>query len=1062
MKWRLGAGRVDCFAVQGILGGGFIRFPRGDVTMTAWKFKAVLRVLACAVLIALVGVARGGDQGAKPQAAGPAGLNTAAREILNQHCVKCHGGEKTKGEFDLTTRPGLLHPGAEGVNVVPGDAKASRLMKLVRHEDDPTMPAKADRLPDDAIATLAAWIDAGAVYDKPLVEKGGAKRPRSTVTDADREFWSFRPLPRAVDVPKVTDAAGWARTPVDRFILARLEDKGLAPNGPAERRKLIRRAYLDLLGLPPTVAEVEAFVRDSDPRAWERVVNRLLSSPAYGERWARHWLDLARFAESHGYEHDYDRATAYHYRDFVIRALNEDLPYNRFVRLQLAGDELEPQNPEALKATGYLAAGTHATQITAATAEKERYDELDDMASTVGTSLLGLTVGCARCHDHKYDPIPTRDYYRLLSTFTTTVRSELEIDTDPAGYQRERESLDRRHQRLVNAQAAFGREQLPARFDAWLAGGARAVVPKWIVPEMASAKSGGGATLTRQTDGSYLASGKRPEWDTYTFTTAPMALRGITAVKLEALSHPSLAKGGPGRADNGNFALSDFVVTAKPTSGGAAVPVKLRNPRATFEQKGLPVAATIDQDGTSAWAVDPQFGKDHAATWEFESPLDLGGDVTLTFTLKFNNNVRHGVGRPRIAVTTAALPVTFDGEQGGAVVLDVNRILDKPADARTEADRAKLLAYYRSTDPEWRRLDAVVQDDLKRMPQPKRFKALVCSEGVTPLRLHTALPDIPDFYTKTYFLKRGDVNQKDGEAPAGVLSVLARGTDAEQRWQATPPPPGSKLSYRRTALANWITDVNGGAGGLLARVIANRLWQHHMGRGIVATPNDFGAQGARPTHPQLLDFLARELVAGGWRLKPLHRLIMTSATYMQSSAWDQERAAVDQDNALWWRRPVTRLEGEAIRDSMLAVSGLLDPTMYGPGTLDESMRRRSIYFFVKRSKLIPMMTLFDWPDALGGLGQRSSTTVAPQALAMMNHPQVRAYAAAFAKRLMPEAKRSVDDAVRAAYRTALARDPDSEELDDAVAFVRTQPDLESGLTSFCQAVFGLNEFIYVE
>jgi hypothetical protein len=487
----------------------------------------------------------------------------------------------------------------------------------------------------------------------------------------------------------------------------------------------------------------------------------------------------------------------------------------------------------------------------------------------------------------------------------------------------------------------------------------------------------------------------------------------------------------------------------------------LKNPRATFEQKGLPVAATIDEDGTSAWAVDPQFGKDHAATWEFETPVDVGGDVTLTFTLKFNNNVRHGMGRPRIALTTAAVPATFDGEQGGAVALDVNRILEKPADARMEAERGKLLAYYRSVDPEWRRLDAMVQDDLKRAPQPKKFKALVCSEGVTPLRLHTALPDIPDFYPKTYFLKRGDVNQKDGEAPAGLLSVLAPGADAERRWQAS-PPAGSKLSYRRTALANWIADVDGGAGGLLARVMVNRLWQHHMGRGIVATPNDFGAQGARPSHPELLDFLARELVAGGWRLKPLHRLIMTSAVYTQSTAWDERRAAVDRENALWWRRPVTRLEGEAIRDSMLAVSGQLDPTMYGPGTLDESMRRRSIYFFVKRSKLIPMMTLFDWPDALGGLGQRSSTTIAPQALALMNHPQVRAYADAFAKPLLPTAQRSLPEAVTKAYRTALARDPDSEELEDAVSFVRGQADLETGLTAFCQAVFGLNEFIYVE
>ncbi len=1030
------------------------------------------RTLSCAGFIAAAGVAlllvcAGGVPAADPPVSGGLVLFTAdVRPLLTEHCVKCHGGEKTKGGFDMTTREGLLHPGAEGANVIPGDSKKSRLMKLVRHEEDPGMPSKADPLPAAAIAKLAAWIDAGAPYDRPLIEKGGVKRGHNTVTEEDRKFWSFLPLTNP-NPPAVKNEA-WCRTAVDRFILARLEEKGIAPNGTADRRKLIRRVYLDLLGLPPRPQDVESFVNDPDPQAWPKLIDRLLASPQYGERWARHWLDLARFAESHGYEHDYDRATAYHYRDFVIRALNEDMPFTRFVRLQLAGDELEPGNPEALKATGYLAAGTHATQITAATAEKERYDELDDMASTVGTSLLGLTVGCARCHDHKYDPIPTRDYYRLISTFTTTVRSELDIDTDPAGYQKEKREFEQKHQLLVDALAKYEKEQLPGRLDAWLARGERPAPPKWIVLEMSSAKSSGGATITRQEDGSYLVTGTRPQHDVYTFA-ANAPLRGITAIKLEALAHPLLVKGGPGRADNGNFALSDFSVTAQPLAMNRTVqptPVKLKNPKATFQQKGLPVAATIDADGTSAWAIDPRFGKDHAAVWELSTPLDLEGGAALVFTMRFANNIGHGIGRARISVTTAPLPASIDGEQGAAVVLEVNKLLDKPAGQRTDADRAKLLAWYRSIDGDWRKLNAAVQDDLKKTPQPRKFKALVCSEGVTPLRLHTALPEIPDFYKTTYVLKRGDVNNKDGEAPASPLTILTRAPDAEKRWQTT-PSPDSKLSYRRTALANWVTDVETGAGNLLARVIANRLWQHHMGRGIVATPNDFGAQGAKPTHPELLDYLAAQLATNHWQLKALHKLIMTSAAYTQSTDWDESRAAVDRDNTLCWRRPVVRLEGEAVRDSMLAISGQLDPTMYGPGTLDESMRRRSIYFFVKRSKLIPMMMLFDWPDALQGLGQRSATTVAPQALALMNHPQVRAHAAAFAKRLMPAAKESLENAVRQAYMTALSRPPEPEELQDAVAFLRQQSDgkpetLERALTGLCQTLFGLNEFIYVE
>jgi hypothetical protein len=885
------------------------------------------------------------------------------------------------------------------------------------------------------------------------------------VTPEDRQFWSFQPLHPSVP-PAVKDQA-WARTPIDRFVLAKLEAKGIAPNGAAERRRLIRRAYLDLLGLPPEPEKVESFVNDPDPAAWEKLIDRLLASPQYGERWARHWLDLARFAESHGYEHDYDRNNAYHYRDFVIRALNQDMPYDRFVKLQIAGDEIEPSNPQALLATGYLAAGTHATQITVATAEKERYDVLDDMASTVGTSLLGLTVGCARCHDHKYDPIPTRDYYRLISTFTTTVRSDLDIDTDPAGYQKQKEEYDRKHQRLVDELAKFEKEQLPGRLDEWIKRGERARVPKWVVLEMTSAKSSGGATITRQEDGSYLVSGKRPQHDVYTFA-AQTTLKDITAIKLEALSDPSLVKGGPGRADNGNFALSDFSVVAYapsslPNAGDSHPgPLVLVHPKATFEQKGLPVAATIDADGTSAWAIDPQFGKDHAAVWELATPLGVDEHASLTFTLKFQNNVGHAIGRPRISITNAPLPVAIDGEQGPAAALAVNAILDRPAERRSEADRAKLLAYYRSIDTEWKKLDGAVRDDLKKAPQSQKFKALVCSEGVPPLRLHTSTPDVPDFYPKTYVLKRGDLSQKDGEALAGPLTILTRAPEAEKRWQVT-PPANSKLSYRRTALANWLTDVDAGAGNLLARVIVNRLWQHHMGRGIVVTPNDFGAQGARPTHPVLLDYLALQLVQNGWKLKAIHKLIMMSAAYQQSTAWDEARAAVDRENTLLWRRPVMRLEGEAIRDSMLFVSGQLDPTMYGPGTLDESMRRRSIYFFVKRSKLIPMMMLFDWPDSLQGLGQRSSTTVAPQALALMNHPQVQAYAAAFAKRLLPAAKESPERAVRQAYAMALSRAPDAVELADSLDYLRAAAgDLEPALSNFCQTLFALNEFIYVE
>ncbi len=328
-----------------------------------------------------------------------------------------------------------------------------------------------------------------------------------------------------------------------------------------------------------------------------------------------------------------------------------------------------------------------------------------------------------------------------------------------------------------------------------------------------------------------------------------------------------------------------------------------------------------------------------------------------------------------------------------------------------------------------------------------------------------------DFFEKTFLLKRGDLAQKQGEIASGFLQVLTSTSEGEKRW-ATAPPGGSKLSYRRTALAEWITDVDGGAGHLLARVIVNRLWQHHFGRGLVATPSDFGTQGERPTHPELLDFLASELIREGWRLKPIHRLMLMSAAYQQSAAFDESKFKLDPDNKLRWRNPPRRLEAEAIRDAMLTVSGTLDDRPYGPGTLDESMKRRSLYFTVKRSQLIPIMTLFDAPDALQGLGQRATTTVAPQALALLNNPQVRGYAQAFARRVRPSASDPLDQAIDRAYRLALARPPAPEELGEDLAFVKTQAeayrsaghaDAEiSALADFCQALMGLNEFIYVE
>jgi hypothetical protein len=548
------------------------------------------------------------------------------------------------------------------------------------------------------------------------------------------------------------------------------------------------------------------------------------------------------------------------------------------VKWQLAGDELAPDNNEALKATGFLAAGVHPTQITKKEVAKTRYDELDDMLATTGTSFLGLTIGCARCHDHKFDPIPQADYYRLLSAFTTTVRSEIDLNLDLDSYKKAKAAFDKEHEPFATAVAKFEKEQLPAR-----------------------------------------------------------------KAKLE--------EGWKKNRERSRFALVDAL--------------SLRASKLT----------ALDQ-------------------WR------------------------------------------------------------------------------QTTDPEWLKLKAAELAHLKKAPKPIVVKALISSEGLPPVRLHT---QGEDFFPETHFLRRGDPEQKEAVATLGYLQVLMNAPDGAVHWPAQ-PPTGWRTSYRRTAFANWLTDTEHGAGQLLARVIVNRLWQHHMGRGLVATPSDFGARGEKPTHPELLDFLASELIKNGWRLKPIHKMIMLSATYQQSgqlaprvdTASRSEATTLDPDNRLFWKRPRQRLEAEVIRDALLAVSGQLDPKMYGPGTLDEKSTRRSIYFTIKRSKLMPMMVVFDAPEALVSVGDRPTTTIAPQALLLMNNPQVRGYARSFAKRVAPDDQTPLEAAIRQAYRIALARAPTSGELADALAFVGAQAKSyaadgrQLALTDFCQVLMCLNEFVYID
>ncbi len=918
------------------------------------------------------------------------------RPVFAARCLSCHKGTQAAASLRLDLPQGWKNVVASGT-----------LLRAVRHEPGvAAMPPTGTKLSERELAGLTEWV------------KQGAPGPVTLAKPDPTKHWSFQPLQKSP-----------LRSPdgVEAMLEAKRRELGLSRNAPAPKSVWLRRVSFDLIGLPPTPEEIAAFLADKASGAESRVVDRLLTSPRFGEKWARHWLDLARFAESHGYEQDYDRPNAYTYRDFVIKAFNDDLPYDMFVKWQLAGDEFAPNNPQALFATGFLGAGTHATQITKSQVEKERYDELDDMLSVTTQAFLGLTVGCARCHDHKYDPIPTKDYYRMLATFTKTVRSDVDVPLDPDGDKTKLAAWEKVKEPLVTARAAWEREKLPAKLAHWVATTSRKPA-EWVFPKVEKAVSAGGATLAVQPDSSVLVTGTNPEHETLTFTLKT-SQKKLAALRIEALTHPSLVKSGPGRATNGNFALSNVRVRVEGPSGGFGG-VKLTSAKADFEQKGLPVAAAIDGDGVSSWAIDPQFGKNHTAVFVLENPVSVPEGFAVTVRLEFNNNSGHGMGRPRLAFAESA---------------------DAPLDGFAVADGPEgLLQWYKTLDLEWQALNTAVEKHDAVRPGPTLKKAMICSEGVTAIRTHT---QGGDFLENTHFLKRGDPNNKGDIATPSFLGVLTYAADST--WQEK-VPSGSHTSYQRRAFANWLTDTKNGAGSLLARVIVNRLWQRLYGRGIVATPSDFGTMGERPTHPELLDSLATKLISGGWHLKPLLKELVLTESYRQSASVSSAKAKADPDNRWLSRFSRRRLEAEGIRDAMLFVSGQLDTTLYGSGTLDESMKRRGIYFFLKRSKLVPFLVAFDAPNALQSIGVRQSTTVAPQALILLNNLQARTWAASFAKRV--EAPYAPAESLRRAYLLALGRTPTASELSDGVAYLNKG----GTLTDFCQVLFSLNEFSYVQ
>ena len=892
------------------------------------------------------------------------------------------------------------------------------------------------------------------------------KKP-AELEEQRNKHWAWREL--TDPKPPQVKNGKWVRNPIDRFVLAKLEEKGLAPSPEADARILSRRLHFNLLGVPDVV--------DDKDKTFEETVDELLASQHFGERWARHWLDVARFAESHGFEQDYDRPHAYHYRDFVIKAFNRDMPYDQFIRWQIAGDEIAPDDSLALSATGFLGAGVFPTQLTEKEFETARYDELDDMVSTTSMAFLALTVGCARCHEHKYDPVESEEYYNLISTFAHTIRSEIDVPVNSSREQGEvMAKWEKERAALIADRGKFERVELPKRFDAWLIDPPenRSTASAWTILDNAEPKSLEGATFTVQEDGSFLVSGKNPEDDRWEVTSEVM-LPKVTALRIEALTHKSMKHNGPGRAGNGNIALSDVRVFVKKTGEkGKGKAVKLVNPRADHQQNrtNLSIASSIDKDKRkTGWAVDGQIGKSHVCVFEFAEPVENEGGSEFTFELDYFVNTSHVIGRPRFSVSSQLAPPLKAGDQN-PVMAALFKAVGQPGgvEALDEKERTTLRGAYREIDPKWKKLSAKIAAHEDRKPHLKKIKMMVSSEGYKPIKHHADGRGYPHFYKEVFFLGRGDPNKKGKAVAQAFLPLFIRNGKDSSHWQV-PRPAGVRTSHRRAALGRWLTDVENGAGYVAARVIMNRLWQHHFGHGLVTTPNDFGTQSEPPTHPELLDWLAFRLIENNWQLKPMHKLILTSAAWRQNSEYVTTKAAKDLGNQFLWRFNPRRLDGEVIRDTLLAVSGQLDKTMYGKGTLDERSKRRSIYFFIKRSKLIPSMQLFDAPEPLVSQGHRINTTIAPQALMFMNSPNVRQYATAFAQRLITEVGVGKEKVVTAGYRAALGREPDDGELEATITFLESQKAAYQqakqanpgrlALIDFAQTLFSLNEFSYL-
>ncbi len=968
-----------------------------------------------------------------PAQAKPVDFNRDIKPILEASCYLCHAGEKAKAQLRLDVKAAALAGGISGPAINPGHSKDSLLLQRVLGlGDQPRMPPVGDPLGKEKIETLRAWIDQGAVWP----DADGQTTASSAAGPA--KHWAYVKPVRST-IPTIKNVS-WPRNPIDNFILARLEKENLAPSPEASKEALIRRVTLDLIGLPPGIKEVDDFVADRSTDAYEKVVDRLLASPHYGERWARPWLDLARYADTNGFEKD-NRRAMWKYRDWVIDALNKDMPFDQFTVEQIAGDMLPGATAEQMIASGFHR-NAMLNEEGGVDPEEARWETNVDRVNATSTVWLGSTLACAQCHNHKYDPFTQKDYYRLFAFFENVdyklegdaVISEVklrepkfetpsseqeakrrEIDAEIAKLE---ETLKTQTPELENSQREWERE----------VGGAGA---SWTTLDPSALSSSGGSTLTEAADKSVTASGNNPHADTYT-VEARASLKEITALRLEVMADPSLPHGGPGRDIYGNFTLSGIsieVATADaPTQFQSLTFVNAVSDDGSSGVKNL-VKYESDEYGSKGWSIDATKEEtrfNRQAVFVTDKPFGDTREMLFKVKLKHESaDGRQGIGRFRLSVSSAKDPTSIAN-----ISMRLRPILDIPVEQRTEQQRKDLSGYYLSIAPQLKPTRDRLAQALKSIDALGIPSTLVMRERATFER------------PSTFLRVRGSFITPGEKVYAGVPAVLHT-------------LPESQLP-NRLGLAYWLVSEDN---PLVARVTVNRFWEQLFGRGIVETSEDFGAQGDTPTHPELLDWLATEFAGQRWSMKAMHRLIVTSATYRQSSKVTPGLLERDPYNRLLARGPRFRMEGEMIRDVALAASGLLNRKVGGASVFPfqpegiwsipynndkwqisngSDRHRRALYTFWRRTSPYPSLTTFDAPSREFCTVRRVRTNTPLQALTTLNDPAFFEMARALAGRIIAEAPPSIRERAAYGFRLSVVRQPTAAEVDQLTAMFERQ------------------------